>query len=82
MTSTPSINEIIDSCGGAERIACETDQTEWSVAKWVRNGIPEKHWSVLRRLNPLLSVDVLHGVNEAIRLSRGKGGAEQSADAA
>lgn len=79
MSQNPSVTDIIRSAGGAAVIAAATDQTEWAIAKWSRNGIPEKHWAALRRLNRDLSAELLHGVNETIRAARNVGPSVEAA---
>lgn len=63
-----TIADIINRCGGIEAIRKAIGTTDWAVRKWPSNGIPEKHWAVLRSLGAV-TADELHRVNEGIRAS-------------
>lgn len=66
-----SVREIIDLCGGAQAIADAAAAygrpiERKSVYNWMRIGIPEKYWDVLRCMTQV-SIERLHSVNEAVR---------------
>ena len=61
-----SIKELIAQAGGAELVSDATGQTVSAVHKWAKNGIPERHWSVLRALGGM-TVEELHSANQALR---------------
>lgn len=61
------IRRIIEACGGIAEVAEATGQSQSAVHKWTVNGIPEKHWAMLRELSSGLGVADLHAANESIR---------------
>lgn len=69
-----TVHEIIHSCGGPERIEAEanargTKLTLWAVKKWMRNGIPEKHWALVTKLSGA-GVGVIYAANNTLRASQ------------
>lgn len=66
-----TVQDIITASGGFEKIqraACAVgnDITWWAVKKWLKNGIPEKHWAVVMKLSGA-SLDEMFAANEALR---------------
>jgi len=66
-----TVQDIIELCGGRDAIANEAAAREqalsaWAVKKWPRNGIPEKHWELIRALSGV-SVETIYEANNALR---------------
>ena len=69
-----SIEDIIEACGGAGRLeraatASGRKLNYRTVYKWIRNGIPERHWPLVMELSSA-TPDQLHAANEALRAGR------------
>jgi hypothetical protein len=74
------VRDIIERCGGPDRIAKKSGGAirAVSIQNWVsptvkwgtRGGIPSKHWATLMRLDKTLTVDELHEANEEARRSK------------
>ena len=68
MWSHVTIAEIFKLLPDDEAIAAACDgASAYAVKKWRTNGIPEKHWSSLFRLQPELTPSVLHSANQRVR---------------
>ena len=66
-----TIGKIIEAAGGESAISEAIDGlTHYAVRKWLKNGIPEKHWMALRGLAPKISIIDLHCANEAARAAK------------
>lgn len=55
MSSSRSVKQIVKDSGGAEAIAKASEArgqklSSWAVYKWTDNGIPEKHWELMKDL--------------------------------
>lgn len=66
-----NIEQIITSSGGPERIATEAGLrgiklSSWGVYKWRSNGIPEKHWPLIKDLSGA-SVEEIFNANAALK---------------
>lgn len=65
-----SISDIITWCGGVAVISKAVEITDNAVAKWRKNGIPDRYWKQLIDLsNQPLDETILFNANEQIRLS-------------
>lgn len=69
-----TIRDIVKLCGGAEAVAssiassmgrAEKRFTSNAVYKWYSNGIPERHWSVIRRMSGV-QAEQIHAANQAL----------------
>lgn len=71
-----TVSEIIEACGGPEKIEAASGPhpknpakprlSHWAVRKWPSTGIPEWHWPLLMGLASL-TLDELHQANQAAR---------------
>jgi hypothetical protein len=71
-----SVQDIIQSCGGPEKIEAEarnrgTKLTSWAVKKWLQNGIPEKHWRLVMDMSGA-TIELIYQANDAFRASSGE----------
>lgn len=61
------IEKIVGSCGGVNYLAFKFQLREYTILLWKKNGIPEKYWKRLIKLNKELTVVDLHNANERAR---------------
>lgn len=61
-SSTPTIQQIIDLCGGADEIADATGISAWAVYKWPKIGIHRKNWDLIMALAKV-TVDQIYNAN-------------------
>ncbi len=64
-----ALSTIIMRCG-IERLAKATGETAREIDQWIGNGIPEKHWAIVRMLTDI-STAALHAANERVRGANG-----------
>lgn len=67
-----TIQEIINNCGGAEKVCQRVGNkgpaiSKDAIRKWRSNGIPEKYWQTLFELSPSLDATVIHHANLELR---------------
>ena len=63
-----TVSEIIGNCGGVSVITKPCELTESAIAKWRKNGIPDRYWSRIIALSiEPLTVSDLFKANEALR---------------
>lgn len=67
MASKTPVGEIIGKAGGAEKVsqAAGGKPTAWAVHKWVKNGIPHRHWSLVMGLAGVTAAEI-HDANMAV----------------
>jgi hypothetical protein len=74
-----TLPEIIEACGGPERIEKASGMksgkpgqpdrprlSHWAVRKWPQTGIPERHWPLVQQLSNA-SIEELYGANRLVR---------------
>jgi hypothetical protein len=71
-----SIREIIEAAGGFSSVASAItahgkELTPDAVYKWVRNGVPDKHWSVIFGLANV-DATTMFAANERARAEQGR----------
>jgi hypothetical protein len=63
-----TIPEIINTCGGAARIAASIGRSKDAIYKWSSIGIPDRHWSKLIELSGgALDPATIHAANQQAR---------------
>jgi hypothetical protein len=72
MKKSPEILQLLQRCGGAAAIWRASQDTKQPLGnyrtpyKWAENGVPERHWALIRELSGV-SPDELHNMNERVR---------------
>ena len=71
MTLALTVQHIIRTlCGGPDKVADASKGTDHPITaeaalKWYRNGIPERHWPLVRKLTGL-AVDQIYAANRVV----------------
>jgi hypothetical protein len=64
--SFKSIEEMFAAAGGAVHVASFLDLNQWTVERWLKYGIPDKHWAKLvKRFDT--SINELHKLSQQAR---------------
>ena len=64
------ISKIIEIAGGLEVAAQTTGLTTDAIRKWLKIGIPDRHWGALITLvGKKLTPAILHAANERVRVN-------------
>ncbi len=64
-----TIEDLFRRVGGSVQIAAELNLNQYSVDRWEKTGVPEKHWKMLTEFAQI-PITYLHEINEGIRAKR------------
>lgn len=70
-----TVSQIIDACGGPDELATIIPSiSKWAPRKWVKSGIPEKHWDTVIAISGVSAQDLFRA-NKKARANKEKSNA-------